>query len=226
METATQKKSKWALLRNVVRAVALFKNHEANEAEDVNQLIGEIKAIPTDQAYRINRNRTRDSSAYSVAIKDLRRQQSIIRCVERGSPDDLQTIQLEIQQDPYRHLRDSSHPNALINKKNNEGQTPIYIACKHGNLEVVMLLLEQNVDYLILSTVDGEQESCLEVAVRWGHYRIAEELLKKKWNQSILGKAKKLCRSEEMRQLFKKKGKGGGKGFFGCFLCCSKKNKG
>lgn len=222
METPAQKKSKWSLLRNVVRAVALFKSHEANEAEDVNQLIGEIKAIPTDQVYRLNRNRTRDNSAYSVAIKDLRRQQSLIRCVERGSADDLRTIQLEIQQDPYKHLRDSSHPNALINKKSSEGKTPLYIACKNGNLEVVMLLLQQNVDYLITSTVDGEEETCLEVSVRWGHYKIVEELLKKKWNKNILKKAKKLCESREMKSLFNhKKTKGGC--FIKCFFCCSKK---
>ena len=217
MEDPPIKKSKWPLLRNVIRAVTLFKTHEANEAEDVNQLITEIKAIPTDQVYRLNRSRTRDNSAYSVAIKDLRRQQSIFRCAERGSPDDLKTIQLEIEQDPYRLLRDSSHPNALINKKNNEGQNPLYMACKHGNLEVVQLLLEQGADHLITSVIDGEEESCLEVAVRWAHYKIVEELLKKQWSKKSISKAKKLCRSQEMVQLFNGKRKNG------WFFCCFKK---
>ena len=201
MEETPLKKSKWPLLRNVIRAVTLFKTHDASEAEDLNKLITEIKAIPTDQVYRLNRSRTNDNSAYSVAIKDLRRQQSIFRCAERGSAEDLRTIQLEFEQDPYRILRDNKHPHALINKKNNEGQSPLYMACKHGNLEVVQFLLAQGADHLITSTIDGEEETCLEVAVRWAHSKIVEELLKKEWSNKSIGKAKKLCRTQEMVQM-------------------------
>ncbi|OMJ72448.1 hypothetical protein SteCoe_29102 [Stentor coeruleus] len=197
-------KSKWPLLRNVIRAISLFKSHEVNEAKDVNELIHEINAIPTDKVYRLKRNRSRENSAYIVAIKDLRREQSLIQCVERGKPEDLDQIKLEIEQDPYKLLRNSTHPFSLINKRNREGQTPLYIACKNGNVEVVMLLLAEGADYLMTSIVDGEEETNLEVSVRWGHFKIVEELLKKKWSKNILEKAKKMCRSPEMIGLFKK----------------------
>ena len=91
------------------------------------------------------------------------------------------------------------------------------MACKHGNLEVVQLLLEQGADHLITSVIDGEEESCLEVAVRWAHYKIVEELLKKQWSKKSISKAKKLCRSQEMVQLFNGKRKNG------WFFCCFKK---
>jgi ankyrin repeat protein len=93
----------------------------------------------------------------------------------------------------------------------------LYIACKHGNLEVVILLLSQNADHLLTSVVDGEEETCLEVAVRWAHFKIVEELLRKDWNKKTLNKAKKLCRTSEMNDLFS------GKKKKGLFLCCFKK---
>lgn len=159
------KKSKWNLLRNVVRAVTLFKSHEANQPE-INELISEIKGIPTDKAYQLKRSRTRENSAYLIAIKDLRREESLMKCVERGNSNDLEQIKLEIDQDPYKLLRNSNHPLALINKRNRDGQTPLYIACKHGNIEVFNLLMRENADYLLLSLVDGEEESNLEVSIR------------------------------------------------------------
>ena len=198
-----RKKTKWNLLRNVVRAVTLFKSHEANEANDLDILVNEINQIPTDKIYRLKRRMTQENSAYVVALKDLRREQSLHRCVERGNPEDLDTIKLEIEQDPYRLLRNSTHPLALINKRNAQGQTPMYIACKNGNLEVVILLLEENADYLLSSMVDSEEESNLEVAVRWGHHKVAQILLKKNWPKIILNKARKLFINPEMEELFR-----------------------
>jgi ankyrin repeat protein len=139
-----------------------------------------------------------------VALKDLRRAQRLKKCVERGNPDDLEQIKLEIDQDPYKKIRLTSHPLALINKRDTNGQTPLYIACKNGNLEVVMLLLKEKADYLLTSQVEDEQETNLEVAVRWGHKRIVQELLKLKWSKIDLAKAKHLCRADDMCKFFKK----------------------
>ena len=138
-----------------------------------------------------------------IALKDLRREQNLLRCVERGHAEDLDMIKIEIEQDPYKLLRNTSHPLALINKRNNQGQTPMYIACKNGNLDVVLLLLSENVDYLLPSIIDNEEESNLEVAVRWRHRKVVEILLKKTWPKCILIKAKSLCMTPEFSDLFK-----------------------
>lgn len=199
-------KHHWCLLRNVVRAVTLFKNYDAHHAE-LNELISDIKKIPTDKQYRESRLISRQHSAYHVALQDLRREQSLLQCVERGNPDDLIQIKLEIEQDPYKRIRNNTHPLALINKRNANGQTPMYIACKNGNLEVVLLLLEENADYLIGSVIDLEEETNLEVAVRWGHKKIVEVLLKLPWPKQILEKARSLCRGPDMLGLFKKSSK-------------------
>ena len=53
------------------------------------------------------------------------------------------------------------------------------MACKHGNLEAIQLSLDQVADYLITSSIDGEEETCLKVAARWAHFDIVKVLLKK-----------------------------------------------
>ena len=212
------KKNRWALLRNVIRAIALFKIQQVDEANDITQLIDEIKHIPTDPEYRRIHHIVRENSAYHIAIQDLRREQNLLQCVERGNPDDLIKISTEIENDPYRKLRNVSHPLSLINKRNRDGQTPLYIACKNGNLEVVLLLLSNDVDYLLTSTVGNEEETALEVALRWGYRRIVQELLKKRWPKAVLAKARTICTIPEMSTYFGKKHKKSN------FWCCGNSN--
>lgn len=199
-----QRKSKWGLVRNVLRAISLFKTHEA-EPVGVDELIDGIRQIPTDKVYQLHRSRTRENSAYVVALKDLRRESTFGNCVERGNPLDLKIMKCLMNEDPYKLLRDSSHPLALINKRNPNGQTPLYVACKNGNFEAVMLIISSNADHRLASLVDGEEESSLEVAVRWGHNNIVKELLKLEWPKKVLHKARKIASTSDMQELLKRK---------------------
>lgn len=205
------KKSKWGLVRNVVRAISLFKTQEV-ETISVDELIDGIRQIPTDKVYQLHRRRSRENSAYVVAINDLRRESTFGECVERGNPNDLKIMQALMSDDPYKLLRDSTHPLALINKRNVKGQTPLYVACKNGNLEVVLQLISVKADHRLTSLIDREEETCLEVAVRWGHNKIVQELLKLDWPKKCLEKARKLASTQEMQGCFKKS-----KSKCGCF---------
>jgi len=44
----------------------------------------------------------------------------------------------------------------FLNRKNNQGWTPLYIAAKNGNIEVVKLLIENKADYTIKCKVRYE----------------------------------------------------------------------
>ena len=44
-------------------------------------------------------------------------------------------------------------PTHIINRKDHHGHTPLYIGARQGNLAVVELLLKENANPLILSTV-------------------------------------------------------------------------
>ena len=86
-------------------------------------------------------------------------------------------------------------PAYLTNCKNSRGHTPLYIAAKHGNLEVIKLLFKWKVNYLIpskvfepsfikknsffaqISLVDKKTELPLEAAARWGHEEVVKYLL-------------------------------------------------
>lgn len=218
LNSLSHKKKYWRLLRNVLKAISLFKNLEARETS-VNEIIEEIKKIPTDNDYRLFQYQVRERSAFARALKDIRREQSFLKCVHRGHPEDLDQIKIELNDDPYRLLRDSSHPLALMNKRNQDGLTPLYIACRNGNYEVVKYLLDQNADFLINSTVETETESNLEVAVRWGHLKIVLELLKYKWPKSTISKARKLTKDSKILKILKNPQK---KHSFWCFCNSSK----
>lgn len=219
MENKRGKKSKWALLRNVFKAIYLFKRHEACVLTDLNELISELEAIPFDQSYKFMKNIINDQSPYIIALKDLRKFQNFESCIQRGSSEDIKSIIQEIQQDPYRQQKNADHPFALINRRNSQGQTPLYVACKNGNFELVSTLLSLNADHLLFSKIDEEQETCLEVAVRWMHNNIVKLLLSKSWGKNDLKKAKRMSRTREMAELFESFSKEKSK-----FFCCVRKN--
>ncbi|CAG9328202.1 unnamed protein product [Blepharisma stoltei] len=203
--TPNSKRSKWALLRNVLKAITLLKVHDADPAVEVNEILVKIQQIPTDKAYRMKEKSRKDSSPYSIALSDLRREQTLFRCAEQGRGEDLQRLVWEIDNNPYRYLVPATHPQSFLNKRNGEGKTALYVACKNGNLEVVKILIEKGAVHQITSVIEKEEETCLEVAVRWGHKKIVEFLLEScKWSSSELQKSLKVCRHKDLEILLKK----------------------
>ena len=66
--------------------------------------------------------------------------------------------------------------NVDINRGNQKNKTPLYIACKHGFLHVVKLLLKQeNIDIFI--SENCYNVSPLFIATKYGHYDIVSSLL-------------------------------------------------
>ena len=68
----------------------------------------------------------------------------------------------ELDLDPKKHFYDRNNPAHMINKVNRLNQTPIYVACRNGNLNIVKWLLEQEADPHTLCNVDkAEQENII-----------------------------------------------------------------
>mmetsp|Transcript_42092 Transcript_42092/g.40348 ORF Transcript_42092/g.40348 Transcript_42092/m.40348 type:complete len:93 (-) Transcript_42092:51-329(-) len=66
----------------------------------------------------------------------------------------------------------------IVNKWNIQKQRPLYVACKHGHLDVVKLLLNNGSNPHLFSHVSKEEsENILEVSARWSHITILEYLL-------------------------------------------------
>jgi hypothetical protein len=193
--------SKWSLLRNVVKAVRLLRVQDVASHEDVNLLIKEIQQIPSDNIYRTRRRKEKEASAFSIAVKDHRREMRLFQCVERGHPEDLEEIKIHVDEDPYRHIRSPTHPQSFVNKPGSNGQTPLYVAAKHGNFTIVNYLVEAGADPRLPSIVeDRELETPLEVASRWGHYKVVEYLLGQfNWPKSIIKRCLKISHNKQTR---------------------------
>ena len=89
-------------------------------------------------------------------------------CSAIGGPKHIQIMRQMIKNDPrklnflidwlrnitcIRFVFDNEDPYHLLNRPNESGHRPLYIAAKHGNLEVVKLLIENKVNPTLTSKV-------------------------------------------------------------------------
>ena len=73
----------------------------------------------------------------------MRRAERVFEFVAGGSRVDIRSLKREFEIDPKRNMRDRNDPEHMINKCSRNGQTPLYVACKHGNFEMVRFLLSE-----------------------------------------------------------------------------------
>ncbi|CDW79759.1 UNKNOWN [Stylonychia lemnae] len=94
-------------------------------------------------------------------------------------------LKTDILNDPRRHIRAINDPDHLVNKKNENGQTPLYVAAKNGHLRVIQFFIEEGANPHLLSIITSsneekqkkiERESILDVAI--GPKTIQKELQK------------------------------------------------
>jgi len=170
-ESHSNAKRKWQKLYNVFKGINLLKKNIVKTLHQPDEIVENINNSP--------RRKTRvaqSASAFSsfnvtkIALDDVRQQDRFFDLVQRGGEKDIPVLLKEIENDPKRHFYDRKSPHHLINKTNRMNQTPIYLACRNGNLSIVKFLIQQEADPHILSDVDDEEkESPLQVAVRWNH---------------------------------------------------------
>lgn len=95
-------------------------------------------------------------------IDDIRHQDRIFEIIARGGKKDIKLLENELLHDPKKYIYDRTDSKHIINKHNRLNQNPLYIACKHGSLEMVSFLLKEQADPHILSEVEiSEKESIL-----------------------------------------------------------------
>eukprot|EP01016_Furgasonia_blochmanni_P044494 TRINITY_DN6180_c0_g1_i3.p2 TRINITY_DN6180_c0_g1~~TRINITY_DN6180_c0_g1_i3.p2 ORF type:complete len:235 (-),score=21.17 TRINITY_DN6180_c0_g1_i3:36-740(-) len=156
------------------------------------------------------------------AFEDYRRTEYFCECAEVGSEAKIKQMKELLDTDPRRFMRATTDPDHVLNKKNSRGCTPLYLAAKNGNINVVKLLIERQADPLIYSELgQGIRERPLQAAVRWGHALVVEHLLETVvYPQTEIKEALKLANEKQMRKLVLKYVRGKGSGFLP-FLCCS-----
>ena len=115
----------------------------------------------------------------------MRRADRLYELVANGGDRDILKIKELLDRDPKKFMRDRNDPGHLINQHSWNRQTPLYVACKYGNKKMVKFLLSESADPHLTSRIsDKEEETVLQVAVRWNHSVIVDYLLDGvRWSQ-------------------------------------------
>ncbi|CDW87167.1 calmodulin [Stylonychia lemnae] len=180
----SQAKRNWLKISNAIKGINLLRRNIVKTLQDPDEIVEDIKNSP-------RRRRTSQLASLTsinltrTVLDDRRNQERFFDLIEAGGEKNLKKIQQEIDEDPKRYIYDVKDPCHLINKHNRMYQTPLYVACRNGNLGVVQLLINQQADPHLKSQIDKrEWESILQVTARWNHYKLYEYLLSNiKWTK-------------------------------------------
>jgi len=98
--------------------------------------------------------------------------------VSSGKDENTEKIIHYLKHDPNRNLYDKDQrQNYFVNQKNYEGSTALYVSCLNGFITITDVLLQWDGDPFIKCGNKNEEESILDVSVRWGHIKLIEYLL-------------------------------------------------
>jgi ankyrin repeat protein len=70
----------------------------------------------------------------------MRDKEKLFDLIGKGAP--ISEIEEELGSDPKKNMRSINDPEHQFNMKDMIGRTPLYVACKHGYLEIVEYFLK------------------------------------------------------------------------------------
>lgn len=123
-------------------------------------------------------------------LQELQNQVRLFNYCKRGLEDDIEKIKEILKNDPIRNIYDENYKEKyLVNKFNQEGLTVLFHSCMNGHLKITELLIKFGADYLI----KFEDQSVLDLSIRWGHVKLVEYLLSLNWPYEYLKEGLKLA---------------------------------
>ena len=183
-EKAFHHTNNWYTLLNIIQFIKKMKQintHTLLSPDDIDISIEKIKTQRTTPliSSRI-KEKEKNDKAQMDTISQLTKQLQLFECVSNGNEFSLKYIKKLIKENKE-----------MINSKNYEGFTPLYISCMNGYIKVVELLIELGADHLIKCGKEKEEQSILEVTCRFGYVNILQLLLSKcKWPYELIRQLK------------------------------------
>jgi len=202
-------KRRWGKVSLLFRSLIQFNREEVKPIDDAQGVLNEINNYNL-RTWNVPSNKKRDLAAQDFARDSfdlIRRVQAFCECATIGSAEHIQLMQKIIDDDPKKFMLEPIDPSHLLNRKNSFGHTPMYIAAKNGNLEVLKLLVSNKANHNLSSTIEPSEkseESPLEVAVKWNHKAVVEFLLDNcEYSFNVLRKCLFISPNLEIKQILR-----------------------
>ena len=174
----------WYSLLNIIQFINKMKQintHTLLSPDDIDISIEKIKTQRnTPRISSRIKEKEKNDKIQMDTISQLTKLLQLFECVSNGNEFSLKYIKKLIKANKE-----------MINSKNYEGFTPLYISCMNGYHKVVELLLELGADHLMRCGKENEEQSVIEVACRFGYVNIVQLLLSKcKWPNELIRQLK------------------------------------
>lgn len=205
---------KWGKLRNVFKIISNIRNIDARNLNDVGELEVTLekkkgnRMEKQNSVARIIGHAHSSKTSFEKNIDLLAKQTKLFEFCATGLDSNSTKIVNILKEDPKRNFYDESQKNKfLVNQKNYDGVTLLYIACLNGHLKVVDILLKYGADHLIKCGEKNDEQSVLDVSIRWSHIKLVEYLLGLEWPMAYLKSGLKeasLGKNVEMINLLRK----------------------
>lgn len=116
------------------------------------------------------------------AFKEVRKQDQLFELITNG--DSTVKLDAAIMHHPKKNLRSITDPEHILNMRDLNGNTLLYVACQNGHLHLVQYLIGEGSNPHLLNQ---SNETILDVAARWNHLKVVLYLLENvKWTKREL----------------------------------------
>lgn len=199
----TDAEKKWRVILNVMKALSNMRNFNTNDVKSISDLDQRFNLWLKEQPKALKLSSDNPKDTMDLVLRQFK----LFDYVASGLDSNIEKIKKILKSDPKLNIFDDKEA-YFVNQKNYEGHTSLYVACLHGHLKIVQVLLENKADHLILCGGEDDKESVLDTSIRWGHLKLVEYLLDNlKWPQDYLKSALKKAidgKNEKMIQMVKK----------------------
>ncbi|CAK91071.1 unnamed protein product (macronuclear) [Paramecium tetraurelia] len=155
----------WKSFRHAITTIRLLQNPKTRRLNSPDELV--ISGYKPQDSLK---QRSESSRNFSEALKYIQMQQALFTSIEKGHSSNI--IEEILNKDPKKYI----HIINEVNKKNQKGLTPLYVAAKLGHLDICRILVEKGANPQTTVSINGIEETPLEVAQRWRHLNIVHFL--------------------------------------------------
>jgi hypothetical protein len=173
----------------VVNNIRNFHTKNVNSITDLEITLRKLKDNKIEKQCSVARliGHAISKDGFEQNMLEVNKQAKLFDYCASGLDGNLIKIVEILQSDTKLHIYGEAQKHYyFVNQKNDVGITPLYMSCLNGHVKVVELLIKYSADHLQKCGEKHEEQSVLDVSIRWGHVKLVEYLLTLKWDVEYL----------------------------------------